>query len=166
MSCLGSVLLACTLALLSSTFEADAQSQLPETRGGDFSYDRNAALVSRTVHRVNAQLPPAYHALDRAAAFEVRTLIIMAITGASDAEILAYNEGTPLRLVAAASPFVDRAHLAVDTAFAILHHRNGAVPAPFGETLGVAILLFDSNASVRLRQRWAEINSLVAWLTR
>lgn len=159
-------ILAIQIGVLSIAMAVPAKAQSRDASTRAAASDTDAFLVQRTIWYINAQLPPARRAVDQAAFVGIRTLIVLAMTGASDAEILAHSAETPYRLDSAAAPFVDRAHLAVDSTFRTLQDRHGSVPAPYGETLGAAILTFDSDVAVRVHLRWAAIDALAAWLTR
>lgn len=152
------------LTPLATASPAQAQGAMHATRHVSFVPD--AILVQRSIWFINAQLPPARLAVDRAAANEFRTLIILAITGASDADILAYSGGTPLRLSAAGAVYVDRAYSAVDATFATLRQRHGSVPSQYSEPLTAAAFMLTSDIQVRIRERWGAIDSLASWLTR
>jgi hypothetical protein len=123
-------------------------------------------IVERAARLINAQLRPAKVAVDRATIAECRVMIILAITGASDAQILAYNAGTLHRLSdAAADPSV-AAQLICDDALLALHDIYEPVPSTFTEAMGRAILVFHGRVLTHIRDRTVQTYALAAWLTR
>lgn len=155
-----------TLLALQPVFTTIARAQELASSSRDTPYVRDAGLVALTVRFINAQLAPAKYAIGHAAMIQAQTLITMAITGASDAEILAYHSTTLHRLADSALQLALAGRAAVEDALEELHRRHGSHSHGYTELLLGTAFMLESNIAVRYRYRWSQIDTLVLWLTR
>lgn len=129
-------------------------------------YIRDATLVQNAIDNAGRCQSWAIAWVDEAATQEVLTLVQMSLDGAAHQDILDYAAESAHRLDVAGHPWISKAHIWLDDAHLELRRRHGFVPISFGETLGVASLMMDSEYLARANTRLYEIFLLAELLTR